>query len=50
MAIDPVCGMEVNETSAPFKTQYDEKTYYFCSEDCKQEFEEDPEEYITSAA
>ncbi len=50
MAIDPVCGMEVNEKSAPFTAQYDEKTYFFCSEECKQEFEEDPEEYITSAA
>jgi YHS domain-containing protein len=50
MAIDPVCGMDVNENNAPAKTDYDGKTYYFCSEQCKKDFEEDPEEFISSAA
>jgi YHS domain-containing protein len=50
MAIDPVCEMEVNEKDAPATSQYDGKTYYFCSHDCKQEFEEDPEEYLGTAA
>jgi YHS domain-containing protein len=50
MAVDPVCGMEVSETSAPAETLYKGKTYYFCSPDCKDEFEEDPEEYMGSAA
>ncbi len=47
---DPVCGMEVNEKSAPAEAVYEGKPYYFCSPDCKDEFEEDPEEYIDSAA
>src|SRR5690242_14113625 len=50
MAIDPVCGMDVNESNPPAKTNYDGKTYYFCSEECKQDFEEDPEDFISSAA
>jgi YHS domain-containing protein len=50
MAIDPVCGMDVNENNAPAKTEYNDVTYYFCSQNCRDEFEEDPEEYISSAA
>jgi YHS domain-containing protein len=50
MAIDPVCGMDVNESNPPAQTNYDGKTYYFCSEECKQDFEEDPEDFISSAA
>ncbi len=45
MAIDPVCGMEVDEQSAPAKTTYQGTTYYFCSEACKEDFEEDPERF-----
>lgn len=50
MAIDPVCGMDVNEDNPPAKTQYDGTTYYFCSEACRATFEEDPEEFIRPAA
>jgi YHS domain-containing protein len=46
MAIDPVCGMEVDEKTAPAKTVHNGKTYYFCAAGCKEEFEEDPEGYI----
>lgn len=50
MAIDPVCGMDVNENNPPAKTEYNGVTYYFCSQNCRTEFEEDPEEYLSSAA
>ncbi|ARM76757.1 YHS domain-containing protein [Acidianus manzaensis] len=43
--IDPVCGMEVDETSK-YKTMYKGKIYYFCSNGCKKEFEKDPEKYL----
>lgn len=46
MAIDPVCGMEVDEKTAPAKAEYGGKTYYFCAPGCKEEFEENPEEFI----
>ncbi|MBB5253549.1 YHS domain-containing protein [Sulfurisphaera ohwakuensis] len=43
--IDPVCGMEVNESSQ-YKTMYKGKIYYFCSSACKRAFEKDPEKYL----
>ncbi len=43
---DPVCGMMVEPDSAAAKVEYEGKTYYFCSVDCKEEFEEDPESYL----
>ena len=43
---DPVCGMMVEPDAAAAKAEYDGKTYYFCSADCKEEFEEDPKSYI----
>ncbi len=46
MQIDPVCGMQVDETTAQFKTEYNGKTYYFCAPGCKKVFESDPERYL----
>ena len=46
MAIDPVCGMEVDESSTKDKAIHQGETYYFCSTDCKDEFQASPEDYI----
>ena len=46
MAIDPVCGMEVDERKAKETVTEQGQTFYFCSKDCKEEFEADPEEYM----
>lgn len=46
MAKDPVCGMEVDEEKAQAKSEYQGKTYYFCSEHCKMQFEKEPEKYV----
>jgi YHS domain-containing protein len=46
MAIDPVCGMEVDERTTKDKATHEGTTYYFCSQDCKEEFEASPEDYI----
>jgi len=43
---DPVCGMMVEPESAAAKSEFQGKTYYFCSVDCKEEFDEDPESYL----
>ena len=45
-SVDPVCGMKVDEAKAAYKTGYAGETYYFCSIDCRDKFEEDPGEYI----
>ena len=43
---DPVCNMEVDEQSAAGRSQYQGQTYYFCTESCKSEFEQNPEMYV----
>jgi len=45
LAIDPVCGMNV-EIGKAVKTEYREETYYFCCSHCQQAFETSPEEYL----
>jgi len=40
-AKDPICGMNVDETSL-FHTEHDGKTFYFCSDHCLQKFISDP--------
>lgn len=42
--IDPVCGMEASADL--FKVDYKGKSYYFCSDHCRQQFKKDPEAYI----
>jgi YHS domain-containing protein len=46
MAIDPVCGMQVDEKSAAATYEYKGKTYYFCAPGCKSAFVKDPEMYL----
>lgn len=48
MAIDPVCKMEVEEDSAPAKSEYKGQTYYFCALGCKKDFDENPEKYLSA--
>ena len=40
--LDPVCGMTVNPETAAGQTEYQGKTYYFCSPGCKVAFEKEP--------
>ncbi|MGB2763001.1 MAG: heavy metal translocating P-type ATPase [Candidatus Aminicenantaceae bacterium] len=48
MAIDSVCGMEVKEEEAAGSSLYKGKKYYFCSKNCKEKFDENPEDFISS--
>jgi Cu+-exporting ATPase len=45
MAVDPVCGMQVNENQAAGKSEYQGQTYYFCSPGCKTAFDKEPQKY-----
>ncbi len=49
MARDPVCKMEVDESTAKGKSEYKNQTYYFCSLDCKEQFDNNPERYTRAA-
>jgi uncharacterized protein len=48
-ATDPVCGMKVDRANAAHKVVAGH-TYYFCSEHCLEEFEVDPDRYVTRAS
>ncbi|MGE5568728.1 MAG: YHS domain-containing protein [Rhodospirillales bacterium] len=45
MAKDPVCGMKIEEDDAEATSEYEGQEYYFCSQECKEEFDKDPELY-----
>ena len=47
MVVDVVCGMEIDEKTAKWKTEFEGKTYYFCGPMCKLEFDENPKKYAT---
>ncbi len=46
MARDPVCNMEVDKTTAEWKSEYMGETYYFCCPGCKNSFDENPGKYL----
>lgn len=50
MTTDPVCKMQIDEKSSKFNSEHAGKKYYFCSEECKETFDEQPEKYARSAA
>jgi YHS domain-containing protein len=37
MKIDPICGMQVDESTA-LRAERDGQTFYFCSQRCRQKF------------
>ena len=43
---DPVCGMEVTSETAAGKSEYQGRTYYFCSIADKETFDKNPEKYV----
>lgn len=43
---DPVCGMEIEPEDAVATSEHEGETYYFCSRDCKESFDESPEDYV----
>jgi YHS domain-containing protein len=44
--VDPVCGMTVTKADAAGSSEYQGKTYYFCSAACKQSFDKNPRQYL----
>ena len=49
MPVDPVCGMVVAQEHAIVCRDYGGKHYCFCSEECKEEFDADPEMYVAES-
>ncbi len=46
MAVDPVCGMAVDEKRAAWRSEYQGTTYLFCSPGCKKTFEKEPARFV----
>ena len=46
VAIDPVCGMEVEISTAKASYDYEGTTYYFCCNGCKLTFSKNPDKYL----
>jgi YHS domain-containing protein len=45
MEKDVVCGMQVDPAKAAGTSEYNCKTYYFCSKSCKTKFDANPTQY-----
>ena len=52
MAVCVICGVREKSGPEPVAATFDYKgkTYYFCQEGCKEEFQQDPEKWIKAAA
>lgn len=46
----PGCGHEIKKADAKITYEHEGKTYYFCSEGCKEKFVKNPEEYLEKKA
>jgi P-type Cu+ transporter len=47
---DPVCGMDVNPTTAKYKFDHAGKTNFFCSAGCLEKFRSDPAKYLNTGS
>ena len=45
-AVDPVCGMRVDRSTARYMTKHEGERFYFCSGHCQAKFEAEPEAYL----
>ena len=46
MEKDLVCEMQVDPKKAASTSEYQGKTYYFCSTGCKKKFDANPSHYV----
>ena len=46
MERDVVCGMQVDPAKAAATSEYNGKTYYFCSNGCKTKFDAQPSQFV----
>jgi Cu+-exporting ATPase len=48
IAIDPVCGMEVDTATSLLSFEFQGVTYWFCGKGCLLDFKDDPKVYVTT--
>ena len=44
--VDAVCLMHIDPATAPAQSRHRGRTYYFCTRDCRDWFEADPDRYV----
>ena len=44
---DPVCGMELNVEDTKERAEFNGQTYYFCSDQCRNKFDQNPAQYTS---
>ena len=49
IAKDPICGMTVDPSKAAATVEFDGQPYYFCSKGCTAKFQQDPNQFLTTA-
>jgi Cu+-exporting ATPase len=49
-AKDPVCGMDVETATAAGRTELQGQTYYFCSSNCQEQFDLNPDQFLGKAS
>jgi Cu+-exporting ATPase len=47
--IDPVCQMDLSGQEGKIGYDFEDVTYYFCSELCKEHFAKEPEKFAKKA-
>jgi YHS domain-containing protein len=45
MEMDPVCGKTVSRGEVAERSEYQGRTYYFCSPECRARFDKNPLQY-----
>jgi Cu+-exporting ATPase len=48
MAKDPICNMNVDESTAMYTYEHGSRTYYFCGPGCKAAFSQDPAKWTSA--
>jgi len=51
MYTDPICKTEIDSIEIPenLQSEYEGKKFYFCSPECKLEFEQNPKQFAQAA-
>jgi YHS domain-containing protein len=49
MQTDPICGMQVDDQKTTSKSQFQGTNYFFCSDECKRKFDQQPQQYANKA-
>lgn len=50
MTKDPVCAMTIDPAQAAARTEYEGKSYYFCSPQCQRTFRANPQKYAAPSS